>query len=250
MSFTGFLFLIIVIVTIAQALKSLLNSRTARIWLISYREHLHQKEVEKEMQKTRQRTIEEIKNPDRILEIVMKMRRGEEVKIPLVAFDYIYRNMKKFSIVDKEGRIAIINHEDYFRFKEEALSLIESNKNNTMSAKQILEDLSKRVAENPIEITEYEDGTIVKVDHVARTAEVSKPNGEKFFIDHKTETMISQNLIETQEQKEQKAPRKDYKKDAELKQKTEEVKLLQSKVNRLEKEQPANSSHRKEKQSN
>ena len=237
MSFTGFLFSIIVIATLAYALKNILNSRTARIWLISYKEHQQQKEIEIEMQKTRQRSLEEIRNPDRILEIILKIKRGEEVKIPIAAFDYIYRNFKKFSIVDKDGRITIINQEDYFHFKEEALALLDSNQEDTTNAKRILEDLSKKVAENPIEITEHEDGTVVKVNHVSRTAEITKPNGEKFFIDHKTGTMVSQNLIETPNQNEHKQSPRDHKIEAELKKREEAVKLLQGKIKKLEDKQ-------------
>ena len=237
MSFTGFLFSIIVIATLAYALKNILNSRTARIWLISYKEHQQQKEIEIEMQKTRQRSLEEIRNPDRILEIILKIKRGEEVKIPIAAFDYIYRNFKKFSIVDKDGRITIINQEDYFHFKEEALALLDSNQEDTTNAKRILEDLSKKVAENPIEITEHEDGTVVKVNHVSRTAEITKPNGEKFFIDHKTGTMVSQNLIEAPNQNEHKQSPRDHKIEAELKKREEAVKLLQGKIKKLEDKQ-------------
>lgn len=124
MSFTSLLFTIILILAASLGLKTIINSRTMRIWLISRREYLNEIEVEKEQQKTRQRTLEEIKNPDRILEIILQIKRGEEVKIPLAAFDYIYRNMNKFSIVDKKGRVTIINEEDYFKFKQEAITLM------------------------------------------------------------------------------------------------------------------------------
>ena len=73
MSLTGLLFTIIVISAASLGLKAIINSRTMRIWLISRRENLNQIEVEKEQQKTRQRTLDEIKNPDRVMEIILKI---------------------------------------------------------------------------------------------------------------------------------------------------------------------------------
>lgn len=231
MSFTSFLFIIIIILVLGFSLNTIINSRAFRIWIITQRDYLHQKEIEKEMQKTRQRSIEEIKNPDRVMEVIMKIKRGEEVKIPLAAFDYIYRNMKNFSIVDKDGRIAIINQEDYFRFKKEALALLENDKTEAIDVKQILSDIERRVAENPIEITKHEDGTVVKVDHVSRTAEIIKPNGERILIDHKTDTMVSQDLIEKSDQKTGK--KEIILKDAQIKKASEENLLLKGKIRKL-----------------
>jgi|GEM_PF-6487422 len=228
MSFTSFLFTIIIILVLGFSLNTIINSRAFRIWIITQRDYLHQKEIEKEMQKTRQRTIDEIKNPDRVMEVIMKIKRGEEVKIPLAAFDYIYRNMKNFSIVDKDGRISIINQEDYFRFKKEALSLLEKDTADKIDVKQILADIERRVAENPIEITKHEDGTIVKVNHVSRTAEISKPNGEMIIIDHKTNTMVSQNLIEKPDQRPNR--QEIILKDAQIKKTSEENLLLKGKL--------------------
>ena len=231
MSFTSFLFGVFLLLVLFFLVQKILNSKTVRISLIAYREHMQQKEIEKEMQKTRQRSIDELRNPDRVLETIMKIKRGEQVTIPIAAFDYIYRNMKKFSIVDKNGRITIINQEDYFRFKQEALALMEQSKNEIINAKEILANIDKTVAENPIEIMKYDDGTMVKIDHVSRTAEVTKPNGEMIFIDHKTETMVSHNLVENIEQK---STKKDIEKDAQIKHKTEENLLLKGKIKKIQ----------------
>jgi hypothetical protein len=234
MSLTGLLFTIIVISAASLGLKAIINSRTMRIWLISRRENLNQIEVEKEQQKTRQRTLEEIKNPDRILEVILQIKRGEEVKIPLAAFDYIYRNMNRFSIVDKKGRVTIINEEDYFKFKQEAITLMNQASEERIDARKILADIADRVAKSPIEVNEHEDGTIVKIDHVSRTAEIIKPNGEKIFIDHQTDTMVTQNLIEHQEGKSSK--KEQIIQEATIKKSNEHIKLLQGKLKKIEEE--------------
>ena len=54
------------------------------------------------------------------------------------------------------------------------MALLEKEKEDAIDARKILEQISQKVAENPIEITTYEDGTIVKIDHVSRTAEITK----------------------------------------------------------------------------
>ena len=100
-----------------------------------------------------------------------------------------------------------------------------------INAKEILANIDKTVAENPIEIMKYDDGTMVKIDHVSRTAEVTKPNGEMIFIDHKTETMVSHNLVENIEQK---STKKDIEKDAQIKHKTEENLLLKGKIKKIQ----------------
>ena len=79
MTLTGFLFIILILMAAYFGLQKILNSKTVRISLIAYREHMQQKEIEKEMQKTRQRSIDELKNPDRVLETIMKIKRGEQV---------------------------------------------------------------------------------------------------------------------------------------------------------------------------
>ena len=198
-------------------------------------EHKAEVELEKEVQKTRQRSLEEIKNPDRVLEIILKMKRGEEVTIPLAAFDYIYRNMSKFSLINKEGKITIVNQEDYFKFKEQALKLLELEEKEKLDIKAILEKIDEVNATSPIEITEHEDGTVVKVDHIQRTVEILKPNGEKIFIDHKNDTVVSQNLIEQKEKKEGSASNLELiKKDQKIKNLEDQNALLKGKKKREE----------------
>jgi hypothetical protein len=104
MNLTSFLAIFFIMLGLGIGLVKILNSRAIRVLLLSYLETRNEIKIQEELRLSRQRTFEEIKNPDKVLEAILSIKRGEEVKIPLAAFDYIYRNLKKFTIIDKEGR--------------------------------------------------------------------------------------------------------------------------------------------------
>lgn len=197
--------------------------------------HRQEVEMEKESQRSRQRMLEEIQNPDLVMETIIKMKRGEEVSIPLAAFDYIYRNLNKFTLIDKVGKITIVNQEDYFKFKEKALSLMKSGEEKALNIEEVMKEIQEREAKKPIEITKHEDGTVVKTDHVARRTEIIKPNGEKVIINHKTDTMTSINLVEEKETKEDQKALKEAsrEKDKKIKALEEENKLNRAKIKEI-----------------
>ena len=168
MSFTSFLMIFLLIVMVFIALSKIMDSSVFRIAVITYQEKLRQKEIEEEIRKTKQRSMEEIKNPDLLMEIIEKMGRGEEIKIPLAAFDYIYRNMRKFTIIDKEGKLTIINEEDYLHFKKIAENLLKISDESRVDVKKIMDSIKKQEKDNPIEFQEHEDGTVVEINHIKR----------------------------------------------------------------------------------
>ncbi len=235
MSVTALLFAILMFAALGIAIAKILDSRVVRMLLISNKIHKEEIEIEREAQKTRTRFLDEIKNPDRILETIIKMQRGEEVQIPLAAFDYIYRNLNKFTLVDKEGRITIVNQDDYFKFKEKALEILKLSEDTREDIKQILENIEKVEAETPIEITEHSDGTIVKVDHIERTVEITKPNQEKIFIDHKRDTVITQKAIKQDEQQKSTSKIDFIRNEQKMKNLQDENTLLKAKQQRLQK---------------
>ena len=180
MNFTSiFLLTMFFLVLLFVGLIKILDTSTARIFLINWKARQDEKERIKELEKFKQRTYEQAKNPDHFLELILKMRMGEEVKIPLAAFSYIYKNLERFTIFDKEGNITIINQEDYFKFKNKAIKLIEQNQEKDVQIEKIIEQEKEKVVRNPIEIIEHEDGTFIKKDYVAKTIEIKKPNDEK-----------------------------------------------------------------------
>lgn len=201
MSFTTFLMIFLLIVMVFIAFNKIMNSSAFRIALITHQEKLRQKEIEKEIQKTKQRSIEEIRNPDLLMEVIEKMSRGEEIKIPLAAFDYIYRNMRKFTIIDKQGKLTIINQEDYLQFKKIAENLLRISDESQIDVKKIMDSIKKQEKENPIEFQTHEDGTIVEINHLKRKFIIQKKNGEKHIVDYINNTIVSENLVEQDEKK-------------------------------------------------
>ena len=232
MTLTGFLIGFILLMGFSIAFIKILDSRAIRVLLMTRETHRQEVEMEKESQKSRQRMLEEIQNPDLVMETIIKMKRGEEVSIPLAAFDYIYRNLNKFTLIDKVGKITIVNQEDYFKFKEKALSLMKNGEEKTLNIEEVLKEIQEREAKKPIEITKHEDGTVIKTDHVARRTEIIKPNGEKVIINHKTDTMTSINLVEEKETKEDAKALKEAnrEKDKKIKALEEENKLNRAKI--------------------
>ena len=252
MTLTGFLIGFIVLMGVSIAFVKIFDSRAIRVLLMTRETHRQEIEMEKESQKSRQRMLEEIQNPDLVMETIIKMKRGEMVAIPLAAFDYIYRNLNKFALINKSGKITIVNQEDYFKFKEKALSLMKSDEENTLDIEKVMQDIKDREAKKPIEIVKHEDGTIVKTDHIARITEIIKTNGEKVIVNHKTDTMTSFNLVEEKETKEDHKILKEAgrEKDKKIKALEEENKLNKAKIKEFtepQKEEEAQNKHIKNK---
>lgn len=42
-------------------------------------------------------------------ELIKKIKSGEKTKIPIAAFDYIYRHIDEFGYVDKNGQIVLVD---------------------------------------------------------------------------------------------------------------------------------------------
>ena len=119
MSFTSiFLLLVFGLVLLFIGLSKLLNTSAARIFLINWKMQQKEKEKKREIDKFRYYTYEQAKNPDQILELILKIKKGEKVDIPLAAFSYIYKNLNKFTIIDKAGNLRIMNYEKFQEFKD------------------------------------------------------------------------------------------------------------------------------------
>ena len=239
MSLTSvFLLLAFVFVLLFVGAIKILNTSAGRIFLINLKMRQEEKEKEKELDKVQKLTLEQVKNPDEFLELIMKMKMGERVNIPLAAFSYIYKNLDSFTVFDKDGNLTIINKDKYFEFKEKATNLI---KNNSVENQAKIEDIIKKekdkIAQNPIEITEHEDGTFVKKDYVSRIIEIKKPTDEKILVNMDDNSIILENIEELKiENKEKNSNDKTDKKEfaKQQQQKEKEVKELKQKLKLIE----------------
>lgn len=135
----------------------------------------------KKILKGHQEVISEYENNEnKVLEILRKIHNNEEVKIPLVAFDYIYRNINKISMVDSEGRIVIVNEEKFIKFQSKAMLLLEKEKelNSENEKEQITEE------NEPLKLNTFEthnDGTIVKKNKIKNEIELLNQVAKDMF---------------------------------------------------------------------
>lgn len=200
-----------------------------------------EKEKKKELDKIQKLTLEQVKNKDEFLQLILKMKMGERVDIPLAAFSYIYKNLDAFTIFDKDGNLTIINQNKYFEFKEKASNLI---KDNSVNSDKKIEDIIKKekdkIATNPIEVTEYQDGTFIKKDYVTRTIEIKKANSEKILINMDDDSVILENIedIEIDNKKIDKKAfaKQEQKKEKDAKEIKQKVKLLEHEKKEVEEE--------------
>ncbi|MDY0050992.1 MAG: hypothetical protein RBR65_00505 [Aliarcobacter sp.] len=85
------------------------------------------KEEENSVLRYKNNADEVLSDEDRILTIIRKINTGEEVKIPIAAFQYIYTRLNQICVVDKQGNIQIVNSEEFKRFQQTAINLLDKN---------------------------------------------------------------------------------------------------------------------------
>lgn len=240
------IFLLIVFTMILSfiGIAKLLNTSAGRIFLINLKMSQEEKIRKKEINDYQKLTLEQAKNPDEFLELILKMKMGERVDIPLAAFSYIYKNLDTFTIFDKDGNLTILNRDKYFEFKRKASSLIEENtdRGNKDKISNIIKEEKEKIATSPIEIIEHEDGTLIKKDYVARTIEIKKSNDEKILINMDDDSVVLENIenvkIDAQNKSIDKKEyaKKEQKREQNEKEMKQKLKLLEHEKNEKEEE--------------
>ena len=213
---TIFLLSIIFGIIIISIVGKIANSRAFRIWSINKKWERKEKAEEKFDFGS--------KNKDEIDIILEKIRNGEEVEIPLQAFNYIYSKINKFSIIQKDGTIRFVNPEEYLEFKKKAQKLLTDSKEKTIDAAKIFEEIEEHDRKKPIEFEELEDGTIVKRDNIKMTIEQHLPDGTIKFIDLRNNKMITKRKKKKEEDEKKERESKEHK-EWERKQKKLEQKM-------------------------
>ena len=108
--------------------KEYTSSRSYRIKR-SVRDYRKMKKEEQEnLARLQKKADVIISNEDRVMEIIRKITTGEEVKIPIAAFQYIYTRLNKICVVDKDGTIQIVNSKAFQKFQETAIALLDKEK--------------------------------------------------------------------------------------------------------------------------
>jgi len=157
--------LILIIVAFA-ALFFLKNIQNTRWWRMMEAEAAHNRKLESEMRLAKKYadvTTENQKN-----EFIDKIRKGEKVKIPYAAFDYIYRHIDEFGFLDENGEIVLVNEEAYKKI---------INKVNPQKSIEHKQPLEKNSNANYRQIVKAEDGTVTERNLNTNSFVVTTPDG-------------------------------------------------------------------------
>lgn len=124
--------------------KEYTNSRSFRVRK-SVKNYKRLKKKKKTILKYKNDAKEILSDEDRILSVIKKINSGEEVKIPIAAFQYIYTRLNQICVVDKNGNVQIVNSEEFKRFQETAITLLDKEN-------EILKDVSSNLNEELLNV--------------------------------------------------------------------------------------------------
>jgi len=209
------------------------QSRWFRIRSIVHSQKAAYKEEQKQQEMKRIKNLLYVENEDNLLEIITRLRNGEEVSIPVEAFDFIYRNLNNISIVDKNGIVRLIKDEQFHLFKEKATKLLRIEKENESEEEHEL-----------INIYKGSDGTIRKKDIVNNTLTIVTKDGKIFENDSDNGRLL---ISETKpkENKNEKAEGKNdfHEMKKQLNVMEQHSSIIESKVDELNKKIAASKKH-------
>lgn len=187
---------------------------SSRGWRIRNTINAFKKEKELELNridKFRQDANNLISDENKLLKIIEKIHKGEEVEIPLAAFDYIYRKINSISIVDKNGKIKILNAKSFEEFQKTAINLLH------VSEPEIFEQIENKSTEETTtsnklyEITRFPDGSMKKKNLQNGDFLVVTPNGKKYHNSFNNFEMTVEPSEEEKEELENKKKKKEHK---------------------------------------
>ena len=179
------------------------------------------KEEQESLVRLQKKGDEIISNEDRVMEIIRKIKTGEEVKIPIAAFQYIYTRLNQICVVDKDGTIQIVNSKAFQKFQETAIALLDKEK---QLQKNIINDNEKITS--VFTTKKYPDGTIVKKNNVTGDITILKTDGTKYINKNKENDLT----IVRPEEKEDETKYNNNNKNS------EDINVVKNKVKNLEQE--------------
>jgi len=115
-----------------------------------------------------------------------KIARGEKVKIPYAAFDYIYRHIDDFGVIDKDGQIILVNQEAYEKIINADITKLPPTQNS---------EISKSIEHQNtyVQLIHNDDGSVVEKNINENNVKITKANGDILLADGNKMTTIKQN---------------------------------------------------------
>lgn len=192
---------------------------SSRAWRIRSTVRTFQKEKlaeQNRIDKFKKDADEIITDENKLLKIIEKIHKGEEVEIPLAAFDFIYRKINSISVVDKNGKIKILNAKSFEEFQKTAINLIHKSEPEIFE-EEITPAIEQNKSTKLYEIEKFPDGTLVKKNLQNGDLMMVTPTGKKYHNSFEKFEMTVELSEEEQENKKKKNDNKHNGKDDESK---------------------------------
>ena len=120
------------------------------------------------------------------MDIITKINTGVEVKIPIAAFQFIQTRLNQICVVDKNGKVQIVNSEEFKKFQETAILLLDKDK-------KMFQDINENTDPKLTSVfttKKYPDGTIVKKNNVNGDITILKKDGTRYVNKNETNDLI------------------------------------------------------------
>lgn len=183
---------------------------SSRAWRIRSTVRTFQKEKlaeQNRIDKFKKDADEIITDENKLLKIIEKIHKGEEVEIPLAAFDFIYRKINSISVVDKNGKIKILNAKSFEEFQKTAINLIHKSEPEIFE-EEITPAIGLNKNNKLYEIEKFPDGTLVKKNLQNGDLMMVTPTGKKY---HNSFEKFEMTVELSEEEKENKKKKNDNK---------------------------------------
>ena len=183
---------------------------SSRAWRIRSTVRTFQKEKlaeQNRIDKFKKDADEIITDENKLLKIIEKIHKGEEVEIPLAAFDFIYRKINSISVVDKNGKIKILNAKSFEEFQKTAINLIHKSEPEIFE-EEITPAIGLNKNNKLYEIEKFPDGTLVKKNLQNGDLMIVTPTGKKY---HNSFEKFEMTVELSEEEKENKKKKNDNK---------------------------------------
>lgn len=186
---------------------------SSRAWRIRSTVRTFQKEKlaeQNRIDKFKKDADEIITDENKLLKIIEKIHKGEEVEIPLAAFDFIYRKINSISVVDKNGKIKILNAKSFEEFQKTAINLIHKSEPEIFE-EEIKPTIGLNKSTKLYEIEKFPDGTLVKKNLQNGDLMMVTPTGKKYHNSFEKFEMTVELSEEEKEEQENKKKKNDNK---------------------------------------
>ena len=125
-------------------------------------------------------------------EFILKLKgKNEAVKIPYATFDYIYRHIDDFGVIDKNGNIVLVAEEAYRKITSR------SKISSAIPAGPKEANAEKEMPKNYFEINISEDGTVIERNYIDNSLSIETQEKNKYVYQNNKTVSVERNNEQT-----------------------------------------------------